>query len=170
MVSVIPQAGSRVKASAASATVKETLRELSIQLASLNNRIGSHAGIRHADFNCLNAIARFGPIGAGSLARRTGVHLATLTGILDRLESGGWIIREPDPSDRRAIRVRVLASHVMQLVRLYHGMNSSIDHICAGYTSDELEVITRFLRQTVEAGGVAAKQISTKRPVARQAR
>jgi DNA-binding MarR family transcriptional regulator len=162
MTFVISQAGSRAKKSAASATIKETLRELNIQLASLNNRIGTRAGIRHADFNCLNAIARFGPIGAGSLARRMGIHLATLTGILDRLEGDGWITRESVASDRRAIRVRVLASQVMQLVRLYRGMNNSIDQICAEYTSDELEVVIRFLRQTVEAGAVAAKQISTK--------
>jgi DNA-binding MarR family transcriptional regulator len=37
-----------------------------------------------------------------------GASAATITGILDRLERGGWAARDRDPSDRRAVRVRAL--------------------------------------------------------------
>jgi DNA-binding MarR family transcriptional regulator len=48
-------------------------------------------------------IARHGPISPGTLAGRIGVHLATMTGILSRLEDDGWITRERADTDRRSV-------------------------------------------------------------------
>jgi DNA-binding MarR family transcriptional regulator len=64
-----------------------------------------------------------------------------MTGILDRLERGGWVARDRDPSDRRSIVVRALRDRNAELMRLYSGMNASMDQICAGYGDTELEVL-----------------------------
>ena len=85
---------------------KQSLRELRIELSVLNHRVGSHSEIKDVDFDCLDVIARYGPISPTTLARRIGVHAATMTGILDRLERGGWIVRDRDERDRRAVLVR----------------------------------------------------------------
>lgn len=45
----------------------------------------------------------------------------TMTGILDRPERGGWISRERDPSDRRAVQVRALRDRGAEIFRLYGG-------------------------------------------------
>ena len=37
------------------------------------------------------------------IASSSGLPPSTLTGLLDRLVEGGWVAREPDPDDRRAI-------------------------------------------------------------------
>jgi len=39
---------------------------------------------------------------ASAIAEHHGLPPSTMTGVLDRLESGGWITRELDPEDRRA--------------------------------------------------------------------
>ncbi|WP_280428765.1 MarR family transcriptional regulator, partial [Nocardia brasiliensis] len=39
-------------------------------------------------------------------AKHAGVHPATLTGVLDRLERAGWIVSERASDDRRAVVVR----------------------------------------------------------------
>lgn len=44
-------------------------------------------------------------ITARELGERTTLDSATLTGILDRLEKGGFIERRPHPDDRRALQV-----------------------------------------------------------------
>src|ERR1700682_4320196 len=88
--------------------VKESLRELSIQLSLLNHQVGGHLDLRHTDLDCLDLINRHGPLSPSAVARRAGLHPATMTGILDRLERGGWVARERDPSDRRAVVVRAL--------------------------------------------------------------
>src|SRR5947208_12270599 len=89
-------------------TIRGSLRELSVQLSLLNGQVSARLGLRDVDLDCLDLIARHGPFTPSALARRTGLHPATVTGILDRLERGGWITRNRDPEDRRAVRVQAL--------------------------------------------------------------
>ncbi len=37
-------------------------------------------------------------------------------------------------------------------MRLYSGMNTSMDEICAEYADTELELLANFLRRTANAG------------------
>ena len=142
------------------AAIKQSLRVLSIQLSLLNLHVGAHLDLKDVDLDCLDLIASHGPLSPSALAERAALHPATITGILDRLERGGWIARERDPSDRRAVVVRARRDRNPELMRLYSGMNSSMNEICAGYGDDELEVLADFLRRTVDAGQSATDKLA----------
>jgi len=142
------------------ASIKQSLRALSIQLSLLNHQVGAHLGLNDVDLDCLDLIARHGPLSPSALAQRAGLHAATMTGILDRLEHGGWVARDRDPSDRRAVVVRALRNRNAELMRLYSGMNSSMNEICAGYGDAELEVLADFLRRTADAGRSATDKLA----------
>jgi DNA-binding MarR family transcriptional regulator len=47
------------------------------------------------------------PLTMGELSRRVGVTEKTGTGLVDRLEQGGYAARERDPDDRRVVRARL---------------------------------------------------------------
>jgi DNA-binding MarR family transcriptional regulator len=143
-------------------TIKESLREMSTQLSLLNHHVSARVDLKDVDLNCLDLIARHGPISPTALARRAGLHPATVTGILDRLQRGGWVVRDRDPgaTDRRSVAVRPLRERGADLYRLYSGMNTSLDEICAGYTDDELELLAGFLRRTTNAGQSAAADLA----------
>jgi DNA-binding MarR family transcriptional regulator len=132
--------------------IKETLRELSVQLSLFNHRISAHFDLRDTDFDCLDVIKRHGPLSPSALARRAGLHTATMTSVLDRLERGGWIERERDPVDRRAVLLRARRERNPELFRLYAGMNTSMDELLTDYTVDQLDTIADFLRRTAKAG------------------
>ncbi|HLZ09727.1 MAG TPA: MarR family transcriptional regulator, partial [Chloroflexota bacterium] len=119
--------------------------------------------LKDVDLDCLDLIARHGPLSPSALARRAGLHPATMTGILDRLERGGWVTRDRDPSDRRAVAVRALRERSGELLRLYSGMNQSLSEICAGYGDAELEVLADFLRRTASAGRSATDELAGER-------
>ena len=136
------------------------MRELSIQLSLLNHQVGAHVDLRDGDFDCLELINRHAPLNPSALARLTGLHPATMTGILDRLERGGWVARERDPADRRAIVVRPLRARNKELFRLYAGMNASMDQLCAGYTEAELELLADFLGRTTGVGRDATADLA----------
>jgi DNA-binding MarR family transcriptional regulator len=142
------------------AAIKQSLRELSIQLSLLNHQVGAHVDLNDVDLDCLDLIARHGPLSPSALARRAGLHPATMTGILDRLERGGWVARQRDPSDRRAVVVRALRDRTAELFRLYAGMNGSMDQICAGYGDSELELLADFLHRTATAGRSATDELA----------
>jgi DNA-binding MarR family transcriptional regulator len=145
------------------AEAKQTLRELRVELAVLNHRVGSRVAIKDVDFDCLDVIVRHGPISPTALARRIGVHLATMTGILDRLERGGWIVRDRDASDRRAVVVRGVADKQRDIFRLYGGMNRSLDEILDSYTDDQIALVVDFLQRCTKAGQSATDRLAKDR-------
>lgn len=57
----------------------------------------------------LSTLHRDGPLGMGALGRRLGVSPSTLTRNLERLFASGLLMREPDETDARAVRVRLTA-------------------------------------------------------------
>ena len=142
-------------------SIKQSLRALSIQLSLLNHRVSERLGLNDVDLDCLDLVSRFGPLSPSALAQRASLHPATMTGILDRLERGGWVIRERDPSDRRSVVVRALRARNAELMRLYGGMNSSMSDICASYSVADLAVLADFLRRTVEAGQGATDKLAS---------
>lgn len=140
--------------------LRQALRELSTQLSLLNNQVGGHLELRPVDIHCLDLIATQGPLSPSELARRAGLHPATLTGVLDRLGRGRWISRDRDPADRRAVLLRPRPDRSAEILGLYAGMNRSMDEICADYTDAELEVIADFLGRAAAAGRTATADLA----------
>jgi len=140
-------------------SVKDSVRGMRSELALLNRRISARLDLRDGDLDCLELVARLGPVGPSALARAAGVHPATMTGVLDRLEKGGWLARDRDPSDRRSVVLRVRPERVGEVFALYSGMNTALDAICADFTDDELTVIATFLDRSAAAGHTATRDL-----------
>ena len=141
--------------------VKESMRDLRVQLAVLNHEVGEQLSLKPVDIDCLDLLARNGPQSPTGLAKLAGLHPATMTGILDRLEKGGWVSRERHVEDRRGVVVRVRAERAGELIGAYAGMNGSLDRICSQYTENELELINGFLQRSREAGAAAVGDFQT---------
>ncbi|MFD0362219.1 MarR family winged helix-turn-helix transcriptional regulator [Nocardia sp. GCM10030253] len=142
--------------------VKESLRDLNTQLSLLNRQFGAKVELKDADWNCLDLINRHGPLSPGALAKLAGLHPATMTGVLDRLQRGGWITRErdSDATDRRAVTVRATRDRNPEIYRVLSGMNTRMDDLCEQYTDAQLDVIADFLRRTAEAGRAATAELA----------
>jgi DNA-binding MarR family transcriptional regulator len=136
------------------------MRELGIQLALLNHHVGARLELKDVDLDCFNLIDRHGPLSPSALARRAGLHPATMTGILDRLQRGGWVARDRVPSDRRAVLVRALPDRNADLMGLYAGMSASMNKLVGGYRDTDLELIADFLRRAANAGQNAAHDLA----------
>jgi DNA-binding MarR family transcriptional regulator len=161
MKAVTPErAGAIRRRQQSTAEVRNSLRELRIQLSLLNYRVGSQLELRDVDLHCFDIIDAYGPLSPTALARRAGLHPATMTGILDRLERGGWIARERDPSDRRAVVVRAVRERYAELMRQYAGMSRSMNKLLADYSDSDLDLIADFLRRTVDAGRNATEELA----------
>lgn len=139
--------------------VQGALREVSGQLSLLNHHVGMRLALKDVDLECLDLIGRYGPISPSSLAKRAGMHPATMTGVLDRLERGGWIARERDQADRRAVLVRARRERSGEVYRLYGGMRASLDEVCADYDERQLTLIAEFLNRVAAAGERAAEEL-----------
>src|SRR5260221_4766685 len=106
--------------------ITDAMREMAVQMSVLNIRAAEQVGLRDLDLKCLDILMRSGAQSASALARRVGLHPATMTGVLDRLEKGGWIIRDRDPEDRRPILVRPVRERVGEVVKLFLGITAQM--------------------------------------------
>ena len=72
------------------------------------------------------------------LARRTGLAKTTLTGMLDRLESQGHILRRYDEKDRRQIHI-CLTAQARALEQRYREVSQEMTRLCyRGFTQEEI--------------------------------
>jgi DNA-binding MarR family transcriptional regulator len=135
------------------------LRDLMAGLHQLNDAVGARVELRGPDLEILDLVARHGPLSPSEVAASTGVHPATLTGIVDRLEQRGWLTRVPDSDDRRRVRLEARRERGPELVGLYGPMNRSLSEICAALTPEQLQVVRDFLRDAAVAGSDAAEKV-----------
>lgn len=140
--------------------IKGSLRAVRSQLALLNRQIGARLELKEVDFDCLDLINGHGPLSPSALAKHVGVHPATLTGVLDRLERAGWIVRERASDDRRAVVVRSLPDRLGEMYDLLSGMNTAVDELCADYTPEQLDLLAEFLDRVTAAGRTATDELA----------
>ncbi|GAJ84533.1 putative MarR family transcriptional regulator [Nocardia brasiliensis NBRC 14402] len=137
--------------------IKDSLRAVRSQLALFNRQVSARLELKEVDFDCLDLINGHGPLSPSALAKHAGVHPATLTGVLDRLERAGWIVRERASDDRRAVVVRSLPDRLGEMYDLLSGMNTAVDELCADYTPEQLELLAGFLDRVTAAGRTATE-------------
>lgn len=81
------------------------------------------------------------------LGERTLITKGTLTGVLDRMESKGLILRRPSPKDRRSKRILLSASGERMFERIFPEHLSILKERFDQLSRSELRETTRALRQ-----------------------
>ena len=92
--------------SAAAATLVQDIVATADLLLRESQRLFRPQGLTAAQFNVLNLLAGCGD-GAGlsqrELADLLVVDRSNVTGLIDRMETAGWVRRADDPSDRKSV-------------------------------------------------------------------
>jgi DNA-binding MarR family transcriptional regulator len=101
-------------------------------------------GINATDLNCLNIVALTGRMTAGELARQTGLSTASITGVLDRLEEGGFVRRVRDPHDRRRVIVELGGPGLREIGPTFGPVVKAWRATAASYSDDELRLLLEF--------------------------
>jgi DNA-binding MarR family transcriptional regulator len=149
---------SRAKRKAINAII-DGMREMAVQMTVLNLRAGEQVGLRDIDLKCMDILMRDGAQTASALARRVGMHPATMTGILDRLEKGGWVVRERDPEDRRAVLIKAVREKTGDIVKLFLGINAEMTGLLESYDQRQLAALVDFVQQATDSAKKAAAQM-----------
>jgi DNA-binding MarR family transcriptional regulator len=84
------------------------------------------------------------------LATAVGVTPRTMTGLLDGLESTGFVLRTPDPEDRRAQRVELTSQGRDAAHWLVTSRTALADDLFAGMSSERLACFTEGLTEVID--------------------
>ncbi|WDP92068.1 MAG: MarR family transcriptional regulator [Desulfobacter sp.] len=86
---------------------------------------------------------------ASELGRLLILDKATLSGVLDRMADGGWIVKKQDPHDRRVNRIFPSEKANQMKTELIDVRKKANEALLSGFTSEEQVLLKRFLRDLV---------------------
>ena len=135
--------------------LKLKLRHFVVELLVSSYEATEDVGVNPTDLGSLCLLLLHGPAPAGRLAELTGLTTGAVTGVIDRLEKGGFVRREVDPADRRKVIVvpdagrvdRDLFPHFPSLKR------AAAQQFYDDFSIAELERISEFLSRLAPPAG-----------------
>lgn len=123
------------------------------RLARWISRCGRSRGISAPAAGVLFHVAAAPGTTTGEVAAAIHGSAAGTSGLLARMEQAGLIRREPDPQDRRTIRVNLAAAGEDALTDVREAISDLNSLITDGFTEEELETVGRWLRHVSRSVG-----------------
>ncbi|MGI9148342.1 MAG: MarR family transcriptional regulator [Chloroflexota bacterium] len=93
---------------------------------------------------------------SGQIARRLGVGLSTITGIVDRLAEQDLVTRQEDPEDRRITRVRPTQRGRALVEELMQYRNEVITALLSRLDGNQLQIVETAFTYLVDAAAELA--------------
>jgi DNA-binding MarR family transcriptional regulator len=93
----------------------------------------------------LSAVSDLGPVAQAELGRGIGLDPKDLVGVLNDLQAGGWVVRAPDPKDRRKNAVSITEEGGRLLKRCERAARTANDALMAPLTAAEREQFMELL-------------------------
>lgn len=88
-----------------------------------------------------------GALTMGELARRLGVTEKTVTGVVDRLEREGYLMRERSAADRRVVRCRLTPEGQTTWQKLERSMNQGMSQFLGVLDASDRKALFRILEK-----------------------
>ena len=125
-------------------------REFITAVVMFHESVGRLLGLTAVERKCLDVLARQGPMTAGAIATHTGLTSGAVTGLIDRLSSGGFVTRQADTEDRRRVLVSMLPNPEAEQVHaeVFGPLGADMHELTSTYTAGELATIADFLTRT----------------------
>jgi len=128
-----------------------------------NQVLADHLGLHPTDVQCLSLLtAEPGPLTVRQIADMTGLTTGSATRLVDRLEREGYVVRAPDPHDRRRVLVAPVAERVARVTAVWDDLGRDWQALLDGHTEDELEVITRHMRQAHDLSHAQVRRLRSR--------
>ncbi|MGW7534480.1 MarR family winged helix-turn-helix transcriptional regulator [Amycolatopsis sp. NPDC054798] len=142
----------------------ETNGELT-HFAAVAARLRTHIVLRHARDAALEGLSATelqalelagqaaNSLTPGRIGQLTGLSTGAVTGVLDRLEKAGLVLRERDRTDRRKVLVTITEAGSRRLDAISARVADRLAGVLAEFTSAERKVLGRYQFAMLEAWG-----------------
>jgi DNA-binding MarR family transcriptional regulator len=147
--------------------LSRTIREASALGQMFSEAVAAKLGLGGADVEYLDLVWLRGRLTAGELAAATGLTTGAVTGLVDRLERAGFVVRQGDPKDRRRVFVTVRPEAVGRVAAHYQSMAEAMARLAEGYSDGELAMFLDYFSKArdilraelskARAGGIDAR-------------
>ena len=94
----------------------------------------------------LEALWREDGLSASDIGKKLVLDGATLSGVLDRLAAGGWILKETDAEDKRVLRIFLSPKSRELRPKLAQARDRTNEDLLEPFTLEEKVLLKRLLR------------------------
>jgi len=137
------------------------LRDMSGASVFFHSAVAERLGLNITDHKCADLIARKGISTASELAEETGLTTGAITGVIDRLERVGLVRRDPDPDDRRRMRLSIVENPALhaRMWELFKPIAKASQDMMEDYSDEELSLVLDVVLRCCDLTRVAARAI-----------
>lgn len=109
------------------------------------NRHVRPSGLTQAQWQAIAYLRRWEGINQAALAELLEIQPISLARLIDRMEAAGWVTRQPDPQDRRAVRLFLTEKAQPVLLEMRTAGTVFQEEALAGISADERDQLIRTL-------------------------
>jgi DNA-binding MarR family transcriptional regulator len=109
----------------------------------------ANEGVTPVQFAILNAVMDTPGVDQVTLAKRVAFDAATSGSVIGRLETKGWLLREPDQADRRRKLLRLTASGQKATLEMKRSVNLVQEKILSPLNPEEAQALLGLLTKLV---------------------
>lgn len=107
--------------------------------------------INHTQYVALKRLAQCGSLSPGELAQALGHDAGAMTRVLDGLEEKGYVRREPNPGDRRCVRVLPTEAGAALWSQMRNCGERTMARALASLNEEERDALRDMLKRIVES-------------------
>jgi DNA-binding MarR family transcriptional regulator len=129
------------------------VRRLDLMMSQMHLEMSERLGLSAAELLALAHLSVAGSLGPTELTRRLHMTTGAMTAMLDRLAERDFIVREPHPSDRRRIVVRLTREGRDRIFTQVHGMADEVVAISDRLDPGARRWVIRYIEELCGAIG-----------------
>lgn len=115
-----------------------------------HHAVAERLGLGPTDHKCLDLLRERPGITGSGLAAITGLTTGAITGVVARLERGGYLRRKADPRDRRKQILSPRPDRVQHVHEALGPIRKEMAVLLEGFDASELAAIAEFLERSAD--------------------
>lgn len=130
--------------------VRLALQEQLVTAILGNERVARRYGLRVTDLQTLHLLVMRPDVRTPrEISDVTTMPTSTVTKLIDRLESAGYVRRTSDPEDRRRTVLELVEENIAPLQHFYGKTSDEFDQLSSTFSAEELELVARYLETVI---------------------
>ena len=130
--------------------VARLLHEVTLAYHRFTAAASRQRGMGVTELRALGYLRDEGALTPGSLGERLAITGASVTALVDRLETGGYAHRVPHSHDRRSLLVELTPSGRLEVGTLFELLASDVNAAVEGMAPVEQDAVVRFLGAMID--------------------
>jgi DNA-binding MarR family transcriptional regulator len=126
------------------------LRRIFKAIQDYSQDVSNSFGITGPQLWALKIVSRHAGLALGDLSRKMYLHPSTVTGVIDRLESKGYVVRDRDSADRRVVKVKLTPAGQDLAAKAPNPIQGKMIYGLTKLSEDELNTIYESVKRLVE--------------------